>query len=167
MMATATAVSPHESASAAAAAAGHHHPYQEAMPMPMPATAPPPAGGAAPERKVELFASVAFLVLGQSMRGGSGLARIVPALAPVLAAAAPVLSSAPSLLAMLGIYRVAQRPLLRAGEAVADAMRGWRTAQVLLGQVGKEAQAAASVTAELAAWRLPALPGLAPRAAYA
>ena len=134
----------------------------------MPATAPPPAGGAAPERKVELFASVAFLVLGQSMRGGSGLARIVPALAPVLAAAAPVLSSAPSLLAMLGIYRVAQRPLLRAGEAVADAMRGWaHGAKEFLGQVGKEAQAAASVTAELAAWRLPALPGLAPRAAYA
>ena len=117
---------------------------------------------------MELFASVAFLVLGQSMRGGSGLARIVPALAPVLAAAAPVLSSAPSLLAMLGIYRVAQRPLLRAGEAVADAMRGWaHGAKEFLGQVGKEAQAAASVTAELAAWRLPALPGLAPRAAYA
>ena len=167
MMATATAVSPHESASAAAAAAGHHHPYQEAMPMPMPATAPPPAGGAAPERKVELFASVAFLVLGNRC------------------AAAP--ASRASSRRSRRCSRRGARALVRAvaardagdlsGRAAAAAAcrrgRGGRYARVgarakeFLGQVGKEAQAAASVTAELAAWRLPALPGLAPRAAYA
>ena len=146
-------------------------PAPAAQPQPQPddmlMSGRPRAGEAKGERKVELFASVAVLLLGQSMRGGAAVARVAPALAPMLAAAAPVLSSAPSLLAMIGLYRVAQRPLLRAGEMAGDAIKGWVSgARDVFGRVGKEVATAASVTAEIAGLgRLPS--AVVPQVAHA